>query len=105
MKFAVIKTGGKQYRVAEGDVLKVEKLAVAETEKNVIFDQVLLTVDGEKLEVGKPIIKTAKVLAENLGTSKGDKVLIFKYKPKVRYRVKRGHRQLHTKVKITKLDF
>ena len=103
MKFAVIKTGGKQYQVAEGDVLKIEKLPA--TDKTVVFDQVLLTVDGEKLEIGKPIIKQAKVLAESLETGKGDKVLVFKYKSKIRYRVKRGHRQPYTKVKIIKLDF
>ena len=105
MKFAVIKTGGKQYRVAEGDFLKVEKLAATKDGKKVVFDQVLLAVDGEKLAVGKPIVKTAKVLAENLETGKSDKVLVFKYKSKVRYRVKRGHRQPYTKVKIVKIDF
>jgi len=109
MKFAVIKTGGKQYRVAEGDVLKVEKLPIADESEakggKIVFDQVLLAVDGDKLTVGQPVVAKAKVEAEHLETAKGDKVLVFKYKSKVRYRVKRGHRQTHTKVKITKLDF
>ena len=104
MKFAVIKTGGKQYRVAEGDVFKVEKLPAVE-DKKIIFDQVLLAVDGEAVKLGQPYLTNAKVEAENLETGKSKKVLVFKYKSKTRYRVKRGHRQPFTRVKITKLDF
>ena len=103
MKFAVIKTGGKQYQVAEGDVLKVEKLNIAD--KTIAFDQVLLAVDGEEVKIGRPYLPEAKVEAENLETGKNKKVLVFKYKSKTRYRVKRGHRQPFTRIKITKLDF
>ena len=104
MKFAVIKTGGKQYRVTEGDMLKVEKLD-ADKGRAILFNQVLLAVDGEGVKIGKPYLADAKVEADNLETGKSKKVLVFKYKSKTRYRVKRGHRQPFTRVKITKLDF
>ena len=103
MKFAVIKTGGKQYRVAEGDVLTVEKLPETVGGK-VVFKEVLLTDNGEKTVVGTPTISGAAVTAEVTATGKSKKVVVIKYKPKVRYRVKRGHRQLYTKVKIATID-
>ena len=103
MKLAVIKTGGKQYRVAEGEVLKIEKLAPAD--QKITFDEILLAADGEKVQIGRPMVAGAKVEAENLGAGRNKKVLVFKYKSKTRYRVKRGHRQPFTQVKISKLDF
>lgn len=97
--FAIIATGGKQYKVTEGQVLKVEKLeAVGE----VIFDQVLL-VGGENVKIGTPNVNGAKVEATVLGDVKGRKITIRKYKPKVRYRRKTGHRQKYTEVKIDKI--
>lgn len=103
MKFAVIKTGGKQYKVAEGETLTIEKLPEAVGRK-VVFKDVLLMDDGEKTILGMPTISGAAVTAEVTATGKGKKVVVIKYKPKVRYRVKRGHRQLFTKVKISKID-
>lgn len=104
MKFAVIKTGGKQYQVAEGNTLTVEKLPERRGEKTV-FKEVLLIDDGEKTTIGRPTIPEAKVMAEVLTTGKAPKITVLKYKSKTRYRVKRGHRQPYTKVKIAKLDF
>ncbi|MFH1170881.1 MAG: 50S ribosomal protein L21 [Candidatus Vogelbacteria bacterium] len=107
MKFAVVKTGGKQYKVAEGETLTIEKLSDSanwEVGKKVVFKEVLLTDDGEKTILGMPTISGVTVTAEVTATGKGKKVVIIKYKPKVRYRVKRGHRQLFTKVKISTID-
>lgn len=102
MKLAVIKTGGKQYLVKEGQLLKIEKI---EPKKgNIIkFDSVLLRIDGEKVEVGKPFLKDAKVEAEIIEQGKAKKVTVIKYKAKVRYKRKRGHRQPFSKVKIIKI--
>jgi len=100
MKQAVIQTGGKQYLVRTGDVLKVEKLEAVEA---ITFDKVLLINDGDKVVIGKPYVSNAKVEAKVLGQGRKRKVTIIKFKPKVRYRVKRGHRQPYTKVEITNL--
>lgn len=99
--FAIIKTGGKQYKVAEGDVLSVEKLAVSG--KEVVFDNVLLVVNGA-VKVGKPNVSGAKVTAEVLEEGKGKKKMVFRYKSKTRYRKKKGHRQPFTRVKIIKIS-
>lgn len=97
--YAVIKTGGKQYRVQENDVLKIEKLdaAVGET---VTFDEVV-AVGGDKLQVGAPFVEGCTVQAEVLEQGKNEKVIIFKYKAKKDYRRKNGHRQPYTLVKVT----
>jgi len=97
---AVIKTGGKQYRVSPKDKLKIEKL-VAEEGTEVVFDNVLLVEDEKDLTLGEPLIKGATVTAKVLKQAKGDKVMTFKYKSKKRYKVKKGHRQLYTEVEIT----
>lgn len=97
--FAVIKTGGKQYRVKEGDILSVEKLE-AEQGQTVNFDQVLLVEDGDNIQVGTPYLEKALVKAEVLETYKDDKVIVFKKKRRKGYRRTKGHRQLLTKVKI-----
>jgi len=102
MTFAVIKTGGKQYKVAKGDVLYVEKLKTSN--KEVVFDQVLLLVDEKNTKVGQPTVADASVSAEVLEEGKGKKKMVFRYKSKTRYKKKKGHRQPFTKVKITKIS-
>jgi large subunit ribosomal protein L21 len=96
---AVIKTGGKQYLVKPGDKLKVEKLDKAEGE-TIVFSDVLMIENDKKVEIGTPILK-AKVEAKIVRHGKGDKVIIFKYKPKKRYKRKIGHRQPFTEIEIT----
>ena len=100
--YAIIKTGGKQYRVSEGDEVFVEKLGLEAGEK-VSFDQVLAMGEGEQLEWGKPYLEGAKVEAEIVKNGKGPKINIFKYKAKKGYRRRQGHRQPYSKVKITSL--
>ncbi|MFZ5364367.1 MAG: 50S ribosomal protein L21 [Patescibacteria group bacterium] len=98
---AVIKTGGKQYKVKEGEVLKIEKIAGKAGDK-IDFEVLLLAdEDGKDVKVGKPLVSGAKVSAEILEQGRARKVNIIKYKPKVRYRRKAGHRQMYTKVKVT----
>ena len=101
MTFAVIKTGGKQYIVREGDVLVLEKLE-GNAGDTVLFSDVLLVADdaGEKVTAGMPLVSGAKVEGKIMEQGKGKKIFVIKYKPKVHYRRKRGHRQLQTKVKI-----
>ena len=98
--FAVIKTGGKQYKVAEGDVLYIEKLESKDGE--VVFDNVLLVANGS-VQVGKPLVSGAKVSAKVLEDGKGEKKMVFRYKSKTRYKKKKGHRQPFTKVQIVKI--
>jgi large subunit ribosomal protein L21 len=97
--FAIIETGGKQYKVAPGTVLKIEKLEGLKDGK-VSFDKVLLTEDGSSTKVGTPYVSGAKVSATVVGEGKGKKVIVVKYQPKSRYYKKRGHRQPFTEVKI-----
>ena len=99
---AVIVTGGKQYTVAEGDVLYIEKLN-AEEESVVKFDQVLAVLDGENSKIGAPVVEGAAVEAKVLKNGKGKKIHILKYKPKKGEKKKIGHRQPYTKVEITKI--
>lgn len=101
-KFAVIKTGGKQYVVFEGKSYDFEKLA-GEEGKEIIFEEVLLVANGSDLKVGEPKVTGAKVTGRVLSQFKDDKVTVFKYKPKKRYRKTYGHRQQKTKVEITKI--
>ncbi len=101
--YAIIKTGGKQYRVAEGDVITVEKLA-AEAGDSVVFDEVLAVVDGANTKVGKPVISGAKVTAKVEAQGKAKKILVFKYKAKSNYRRRQGDRQPFTKVVIEKIE-
>jgi len=100
--FAIIKTGGKQYKVAPGQKIKIEKVD-AEAGKGVVFDEVLLLNDGKETKIGQPLVKGAKVEAKVLAQGRADKITIFKYKAKKRYQVKRGHRQPYTLVEITKI--
>ncbi len=103
MSFAIIETGGKQYKVKEGDVLSIEQLAGAEKGKEVVFDHVLLVHDGEKTTIGEPYIKDAKVKAELTESGRGKKISILKFKNKTRYRKLLGHRQPYNKIKIGSL--
>src|SRR3989344_1592303 len=95
MSFAVIKTGGKQYKVAVGDKLEIEKLD-AEAGSEVVFDEVLMTEN----QIGTPVVSGAKVMAKVLVQGRADKVIVFKFKNKTRYKKKKGHRQPFTKVEI-----
>ncbi len=103
-KFAVIKTGGKQYKVKAGDVLEVEKLQLKKEAKKFTFEEVLLISDDKEVKIGEPVIKGAKVEAEIIDPEMKDKkVRTTKYKAKKRYKRTVGHRQRLTKVKITKI--
>lgn len=101
--YAIIKTGGKQYRVQEGDSIFVEKLA-ADVDSEVVFDQVLAVVNGGDVKVGAPVVEGAKVTAKVLEQGKQKKIRIFKYKAKSNYRKRQGHRQPFTKVEISKIE-
>ncbi len=100
--YAIIATGGKQYKVAEGDVLKVEKLG-AEEGAQVTFDQVL-AVNNDGIVLGTPTVAGASVSATVLENGKGKKVIVYRYKRKSGYHKKNGHRQQYTKVKIDKIN-
>ena len=100
--YAIIATGGKQYKVSEGDVIKVEKLGAAAGE-TVTFDQVLLVNNGEVV-VGIPSVANANVSATVVKEGKGKKVIVYKYKRKTGYHKKNGHRQAYTEVKIDKIN-
>ena len=101
--YAVIATGGKQYRVAEGDVLFVEKLA-GEIDEQVVFSDVLTVVEDGSVKLGTPYLAGAKVTAKVLKQGKDKKILVYKYKSKANYRRKTGHRQPYTKVSIEKIE-
>ncbi|MBB35985.1 MAG: 50S ribosomal protein L21 [Hirschia sp.] len=100
--FAVIKTGGKQYKVAQDDVLVVEKLE-ADAGSEFVFDSVLMMGDGDKIEMGAPTVSGAQVVAEVVEQRKGAKVIIFKKRQRNTYRRKKGHRQHETVIKITEI--
>ena len=100
--YAIIETGGKQYRVTPGQTIDIERLDVAEGD-TVDLDRVLLIADGDKVTVGTPTVDGAKVVATSQGNGKGKKIIVLKYKPKVRYRKKTGHRQLYTRLIIDKI--
>ena len=100
--YAILETGGKQYRVAEGDIIVVEKLP-GEAGDVVEFDKVLLMNDGSDVKVGTPYLEGTKVFGEIVETGKGKKIIVFKYKSKKDYRRKQGHRQPFTSVEITSL--
>jgi large subunit ribosomal protein L21 len=100
--YAIIETGGKQYKVAPKQTIEVERLDVPEGDI-VELDRVLFIGEDKNALVGNPVIKGAKVVATSLGEAKGEKVIVFKYKAKVRYRRKRGHRQTYTKILVNEI--
>ncbi|HHV17494.1 MAG TPA: 50S ribosomal protein L21 [Thermoanaerobacterales bacterium] len=101
--YAIIETGGKQYCVSEGDVLRVEKLP-ADVGEMIELDKVLALSKDDGLKVGKPWLEGSKVKAKVLQHGKGDKIIVFKYKPKKNYRRKQGHRQPFTEIQIEKIE-
>lgn len=101
--YAIIKTGGKQYMVNEGDIITIEKLGAARGEK-VLFEEVLAVSGEGGLQIGKPVVNGAKVEATVVEEGRGKKIIVFKYKPKKDYRKKQGHRQPFTKVRIDKIN-
>ena len=102
MKYAVIKTGGKQYRVSEGDVIEIDRLASKPNDK-IVFDNVLLMVSDTVVKIGKPVISDEKVEGKLLDNIKGDKIRVAKFKSKVRYRKVMGFRASLSKVQIDKI--
>ena len=100
---AIIVTGGKQYKVSEGDVIYIEKLD-NEAGDTVKFEQVLAIIDGEKATFGAPVVEGASVEAKIVKNGKGKKITVFTYKPKKDEKRKKGHRQPYTKVEITKIN-
>lgn len=104
-KLAVIKTGGKQYLVEEGQVIKIEKLADGAIDKNgkISFDEVLMVSEGEKVSIGTPNIAKAKVEAELVEEGRDKKITVVRYRSKSRHFVKNGHRQPFVKARITKI--
>ncbi len=100
--YAIVETGGKQYKVAPGQKINVDRLPCAEGE-DIELSRVLLIADDKDTVIGSPTIDGAKVVATCLGEAKGDKVIVFKYKPKVRYRRKKGHRQILAKLEIKEI--
>lgn len=103
MKYAVVESGGKQYKAVEGGIIQVDRMQVEDGDK-VTIDAVLLVVDDGKVSVGSPTVKGAKVQATVLGEVKGKKVVVFKYRPKKRIRVKTGHRQKYTRLEINAIE-
>ncbi|MBT3347961.1 MAG: 50S ribosomal protein L21 [Thiotrichales bacterium] len=101
--YAVIKTGGKQYRVTEGETLKVEKLGVDEGE-NIEFDQVLMVVDGEDVKIGAPMVDGGKVMATVIANGRGKKVKIIKFRRRKHHRKQMGHRQSFTEIQINSIS-
>jgi len=100
--YAIFETGGKQYKVSEGDVIRVEKLNFEEGD-TVTFDRVLLVSKSGKVSTGTPTVEGARIEAKVLEQGKGPKILVFKYKSKVQYRKRKGHRQPFTRVQIEKI--
>lgn len=101
--YAIVETGGKQYRVAEGDVITVERLNANEGDE-VTLDRVLMVAGDGGVKVGAPLVEGAKVTATVVDVGKHPKILVFKYKPKKNYRRRYGHRQPYTRLKITKIQ-
>ena len=101
--FAIIETGGKQYKVQEGDVIYIEKLD-SNVGESVTFDRVLVVSNGEGLTTGTPVVSNASVTGKVEKQGRGQKIVVFKYKAKKNYRRKQGHRQPYTKVTIEKIQ-
>ena len=102
MKYAIVEDGGKQYRAVEGSTIEVDHYS-SEVGEQIDLEHVLLVADGEKITIGTPNIPGAKVQATIEAQVKAPKIVVFKYKPKIRYRRKAGHRQLYTRMRIDKI--
>lgn len=100
--FAIIESGSKQYKVSVGDKIKIEKIK-GQSNDNIIFDKVLLLVDKNETKIGTPYLEKVQVVGKKLKDVKGKKLIVFKYKPKKRYRKKKGHRQTYTEVEILEI--
>ncbi len=100
--FAIVQTGGKQYRVAPGDILRVERLP-GDRGDEVQLDQVLLVADDDSIQVGKPLVEGARVVGEILRQGQGKKIIVFKKKRRKKYRRKQGHRQLYTALQVREI--
>lgn len=101
--YAIIQTGGKQYKVTEGEMVKVEKLEVEAGEK-ITLDQVLMLKDDNGTRIGNPLVPGAKIIAEVLEQGRGKKITVYKYKKRKNQRKKQGHRQAYTKIMIEKIE-
>jgi len=101
--YAVVASGGKQYKVQEGDVLRIEKID-GDVGASVAFDNVLMVSDGESVKLGQPIVENAAVHAQIIEQGKARKIIVFKYKRRKRYRRTQGHRQQFTAVRIDRID-
>jgi large subunit ribosomal protein L21 len=101
--YAVVRTGGKQYCVSAGDILEVEKLE-GSVGDSITLSDVLLVADGENVTIGQPVVDGANVTAKITGQYRGNKILVFRYRPKKRIRVRRGHRQWRTRLEIEAIN-
>ena len=104
-RYAIIETGSKQYRVEPKDVIEVETLTLTEGQKEVSLDKVLLVRDGEKLQVGSPLVSGAEVICDYIGETRGKKVVAFKFRRRKNSRRKIGHRQNYTKLVVREIRF
>ena len=100
--YAVVKTGGRQYRAEPGKTMLIERIP-AEVDQQVELDEVLLIADGENAQIGQPMVKGAKVVATVVAQEKGPKIRIFKYHPRKRYRRRKGHRQQYTRLRVDEI--
>ncbi|MDD4801794.1 MAG: 50S ribosomal protein L21 [Syntrophomonas sp.] len=101
--YAIVQTGGKQYKVAEGDIIKVEKLA-GEAGEKLTLDQVLMFKDDNGIKIGTPLLQDARITVEVIEQGRSKKIIVYKYKKRKNYRRKQGHRQSYTKIKIDKIE-
>ena len=101
--YAVVSSGGKQYKVQEGEILRVEKIP-GDVGSSITFDQVLMVADGDKVNIGQPVLDDALVEGHIVEQGKGKKIIVFKYKRRKRYRRKQGHRQQFTAVQIDQIE-
>ena len=103
MKYAIVEDGGKQYKAVEGNTIDVDRFDAEEGDQ-LDLERVLLVADGDEVQVGTPLVTGAKVQATVVSQVKGPKVVVFKYKPKQRYRIKKGHRQQYTRIIIDSIS-
>ena len=103
MKYAIVEDGGKQYKAVEGNTIDVDRFDAEEGDQ-LDLERVLLVADGDEVQVGTPLVAGAKVQATVVSQVKGPKVVVFKYKPKQRYRIKKGHRQQYTRIIIDSIS-